>query len=357
MTFKPIFSKTSNHPVIIAGPCSAESEEQVISTAQALAKHPEISFYRASVWKPRTSPGSFEGVGAIGLEWLKTAKAASGLKTCTEVAGASHVEQALSAGIDAVWIGARTTVNPFLIEEIAAALKGTDIPVMVKNPVNPDIELWIGTLERFYRSGITQLAAIHRGFSGFHKGIYRNEPFWEMIFELRRRLPELPIINDPSHLTGNSKLVPGFCQKALDLEADGLMIEVHPCPTKALTDKNQQLTPAEFDHLMQNLVYRKASHDDIHTEIVQLRTQIDEIDVEIIKLLSHRMELVKKIGNLKRQNHLTILQMERWKDVVSSRLNFGDLEGIKKEFLLKVLQTIHEESVRIQSEIFEISEE
>ncbi len=353
MTFNPILPETSGKPIIIAGPCSAESKEQVMTTAQALAKYPEVTFFRASVWKPRTQPGAFEGVGILGLDWLKEVKAITGLRTCIEVAGAAHVEQALAAGIDAVWIGARTTVNPFLIEEIAKALKGTDIPVMVKNPVNPDIDLWIGTIERFYRNDITRLAAIHRGFSGFHKGIYRNEPFWEMIFELRRRLPQLPIINDPSHLTGDSRLVPALCQKALDLEADGLMIEVHPCPEKALTDKNQQLTFEEFARLMQTLVYRKYNDDNIHTEILQLRTQIDEIDIELIKLLAHRMGLVKNIGNIKRQNQLTILQMDRWKDVVASRLNYGQMQGLDKEFLLKILQTIHEESVKVQSDIFE----
>ena len=338
----------SHKPLIIAGPCSAESEEQILTTAYALAKHPQIAFLRASVWKPRTYPGDFEGVGAVGLEWLRKAKEATGLKTCTEVAHAAHVEQAVKSGIDMVWIGARTTVNPFLVEEIAEAVAGYNIPVMVKNPVNPDIDLWIGAIERFIRRGVGQIGAIHRGFSGYRKLMYRNEPFWEIVFELKRRYPNIPVINDPSHLTGDKTLVREMCQKALDLEADGLMIEVHPCPEKALTDQKQQLTFDEFSDLLKSLVYRTHKEDIPSADILKIRAQIDEIDFEIIKLLSHRMRLVREIGDVKHKNGMTILQMERWKDVVETRLALGDAAGVERDFLLKIWQIIHEEALRIQ---------
>jgi len=334
--------------LIIAGPCSAESEEQILTTARALSKHSEVDFLRAGVWKPRTSPEDFEGVGVAGLEWLRKAKAETGLKTCTEVAHAKHVEQAVESGIDMVWIGARTTVNPFLVEEIAEVVAHYAIPVMVKNPVNPDIDLWTGAIERFIRKGVKEIGAIHRGFSGFRKLMYRNEPFWEVVFELKRRYPTLPIINDPSHLTGDKTLIQAMCQKALDLEADGLMIEVHPNPEKALTDKQQQLSFADFSNLLKSLVYYKHKEDTPSTEILKIRTQIDEIDVEIIKLLSRRIALAKEIGAVKRQNHMTILQMERWKDVIETRLILGDTVGIRRDFLLKILQIIHEESLSVQ---------
>ncbi len=351
MTFRPIFPEDS-YPIVIAGPCSAESKEQVLTTAHAVAKNPQVRYFRAGIWKPRTHPGDFEGVGEIGLTWMNQAKEETGLKITTEVATPQHVEKALKAGIDMLWMGARTTVNPFLVEEIASALKGVTIPMMVKNPVNPDINLWIGALERFHRNGATHLAAIHRGFSGFHKGKYRNEPFWEMIFELRRRFPQLPIITDPSHISGNTQLIPALCQKALDLETDGFIIEVHPSPPEALTDKAQQLTPDAFSALLQHLVFRKNNDADHAKELLEMRTEIDEIDTAIIKFLSHRMELSKRIGTYKRDHQLTILQMDRWKEVVESRLNLGDVEGVKREFLLKILQSIHEESIRIQTEIF-----
>jgi chorismate mutase len=337
-----------NKPLIIAGPCSAESEEQILTAARTLSKHPEVDFLRASVWKPRTFPGDFEGVGSVGLEWLRKAKEETGLKTCTEVAHAAHVEQAVKSGIDMVWIGARTTVNPFLVEEIAEAVAGYNVPVMVKNPVNPDIDLWIGAIERFIRKGVDRIGAIHRGFSGYRKLMYRNEPFWEIVFELKRRYSALPIINDPSHLTGDKALVQVMCQKALDLEADGLMIEVHPCPEKALTDKQQQLDFSDFSDLLKTLAYRNPKEDIPSADILKIRTQIDEIDFEIIKLLAHRMELAQEIGKVKRENSMTILQMERWKDVIETRLNFGDTAGVDRDFLLKILQTIHEESLRIQ---------
>jgi len=348
MNIRPILPEKSHKPLIIAGPCSAESEEQILTAAHALSKHPEVDFLRASVWKPRTFPGDFEGVGAIGLEWLRKAKEETGLKTCTEVAHATHVEQAIKSGIDMVWIGARTTVNPFLVEEIAEAVANYDIAVMVKNPVNPDGDLWIGALERFIRKGADRIGAIHRGFSMYRKVMYRNEPFWEIVFELKRHYPTLPVINDPSHLTGDKTLVQAMCQKALDLEADGLMIEVHPHPEKALTDRQQQLSFSDFSNLLKTLVYHNPKENIPSADILKIRTQIDEIDFEIIKLLAHRMELAQKIGDVKRENQMTILQMERWKDVVETRLNFGNTTGLERNFLLKILQTIHEESLRIQ---------
>ena len=335
-------------PLIIAGPCSAESEEQILTSAQYLSRHPEIDFLRASVWKPRTFPGDFEGVGAVGLEWLRKAKEATGLKICTEVAHAAHVEQAVKAGIDMVWIGARTTVNPFLVEEIAEAVAFYNVLVMVKNPINPDIDLWIGAIERFIRRGVEQIGAIHRGFSGYRKLIYRNEPFWEIVFELKRRYPTIPIINDPSHLTGDKALVREMCQKALDLEADGLMIEVHPHPEKALTDQKQQLSFDELSDLLKSLVYRNHKEISPSSDLLKIRTQIDEIDSEIIKLLSHRIGLVREIGDIKHKNRMTILQMERWKEVVETRLALGDAAGVERDFLMKILQIIHEEALRVQ---------
>jgi chorismate mutase len=352
MNIQSVLPEKSHKPLIIAGPCSAESEEQILTATQELSKHPEVDFLRASVWKPRTFPSDFEGVGVAGLEWLKKAKEKTGLKTCTEVAHAAHVEQAVKLGVDMIWIGARTTVNPFLVEEIAEALASYPVPMMVKNPVNPDIDLWIGAIERFIRRGVEQIGAIHRGFSGYRKLIYRNEPFWEIVFELKRRYPTIPIINDPSHLTGDKALVQAMCQKALDLEADGLMIEVHPTPEKALTDQKQQLTFDEFSNLLKSLTYRNHKEDTPSADMLKIRTQIDEIDSEIIKLLSHRMELVEEIGTIKHKNRMTILQMERWKEVIESRLALGDVAGLERNFLLKILQIIHEEALRIQGNLY-----
>jgi len=348
-----VSAKNSYKPVIIAGPCSAESEEQILTTAYALSQHQGVDYLRASVWKPRTFPSDFEGVGSIGLQWLKKAKEKTGLKTCTEVVHASHVEQAVSTGIDMVWIGARTTVNPFLVEEIANEVAQYKIPVMIKNPINPDIDTWIGAIERFIRKGVEQISVIHRGFSGFNKLIYRNEPYWEIVFELKRRYPTIPVINDPSHLTGDKAFVKMMSQKALDLEANGLMIEVHPCPEKALTDQKQQLTFSEFSNLLQSLNFRNHKDNITSTDILKIRAQIDEIDSEIIKFLSRRMKLVREIGEIKHKNHMTILQMERWKDVVETRLALGDTIGIEPAFLMKILQIIHEEAVRVQTDIFE----
>lgn len=250
MKFQPIFPGDPNKFIIIAGPCSAESEEQIMVSARALATYPEVDFFRAGIWKPRTRPGSFEGPGTIGLEWLKRVKIETGLKCCTEIATANHIEHALEAGMDMLWIGARTTVNPFLMDEIASALSGTDIPVFVKNPVNPDLDLWIGAFERLYRRGITRLAAVHRGFSRYGKHIYRNEPLWEIVSDLRKQFPELPLIHDPGHMTGSRSLVPESSIKAIDLCMNGIMTEVHPTPETALSDPLQQLSVKEFDSLL-----------------------------------------------------------------------------------------------------------
>lgn len=352
MKITPFFSK-DDAPLIMAGPCSAESEAQMLETARMLQKHPRVKYFRAGIWKPRSHPGQFEGAKKTGLQWLKRVKDDFGMKTCVEVACRAHVEEALEAGVDLFWIGARTTVNPFLVEETAQAMAGSDIPVMVKNPVNPDLDLWIGAIERFHNHGITKIAAIHRGFSTFHKTKYRNEPFWEIVFELRRKIPDLPIITDPSHLTGNSKWVAELSQKALDLESDGLMLEVHPNPKEALSDKRQQIDFKEFDRLMNTLIFRRKNENRDLMSLSQLRAQIDEIDLEVIKLLADRMKAVDEIGRIKRQNSLTILQKERWNEVVASRLAFGTQEGLDKEFLLPILQLIHEESLKIQSNIFE----
>ena len=342
------------HPLIISGPCSAESKEQVLTTAKALAATGIVNVFRAGMWKPRTRPDSFEGVGESGLAWMKQVKEETGMLTCVEVATPYHIEAAIEYGIDILWIGARTTVNPFSVQEIAEALKGYDIAVMVKNPVNPDLRLWLGALERINLAGIKKLVAIHRGFNAYDSAPYRNAPIWEIPIELMRLCPGLPVICDPSHMAGNAMLLKGIAQQALDLDMDGLMIESHINPKAALSDKEQQITPKELEKLIASLVIRSnlSTNDEFRNKLEKLRFEIDKIDAELIKQLSKRMQVIDRIGHYKKENNVTILQIKRWNSIVKESLELGEKMGIDREFLLKLLRMLHEESIRKQTEIF-----
>lgn len=338
-------------PLVIAGPCSAETREQVLSTAQELAKIPEVKIFRAGLWKPRTRPDGFQGVGARGLQWMQEAGKETGLLTSTEVANPRHVQEALKAGIDILWIGARTAGNPFSIQEVADSLKGVSIPVMVKNPLNPDTNLWIGALERLRQAGISQLAAIHRGFYPYTSSRFRHDPMWEIPIELKRHCPDLPLICDPSHISGKKELIEGVSQRALDLSMDGLMLEVHRDPQSALTDQSQQLTPAELSGLIGRLIVPRADAPaELQSILEELRKEIDELDHDMIRILDRRMEIVRKIGSYKKGHSLSVLQIKRWMDILEDRIERGEQAGLEKEFMLKLLQLIHKEAIRIQSE-------
>jgi len=340
-------------PLLIAGPCSAETEEQLVATAHLLAATGKVTALRAGIWKPRTRPGEFEGIGSIGLEWLKRAKAETGLPTAVEVATAKHVEEALKAGVDILWVGARSTANPFTVQEIADALKGVDIPVMIKNPVNPDLSLWIGALERINNAGVTKLAAIHRGFSSYEKTAFRNEPMWDLAINLKTHAPELPIICDPSHISGNRELIPYVSQKALDMDMQGLMIESHIDPSVAWTDAKQQVTPAALVELIDRLTLRKPEvvNKDVKDKLADLRDNIDKIDDLVIAKLAERMKIVEQIGNYKKDNGITILQVNRWDEILQKRTNYGKALNLNPEFTEKLLELIHGESIRKQTEI------
>jgi chorismate mutase len=331
---------------LLAGPCSAESPEQLLEVAQAMAAQ-GVQALRAGVWKPRTRPNQFEGRGAVALDWLQNVRQETGLALITEVASAAHVEAALAAGIDGLWIGARTTVNPFLVQEIAEALRGAQIPVLVKNPVNPDLALWLGGIERLAAVGITDLAACHRGFSSFGETRYRNSPQWEVPLELRRRHPELPLLGDPSHLAGKRELLRPVAQQMLDLGYDGLMIEVHPAPDSALSDPAQQLTPAAFAELVAALEPRQPDCPDAqyHQALEALRAQIDEADAEWLAALARRLAFVAEVGRLKHARGVQAFQLERWQDVHESRSTWADALGLKPEFVQRLLELLHIESL------------
>jgi chorismate mutase len=348
--------KVTNEPLLISGPCSAETEDQLIATAHLLANTGKVSILRAGIWKPRTRPGEFEGIGSIGLQWLKRASQETGLPTAVEVATARHVEEALAAGVDVLWIGARSTANPFTVQEIADALKGVDIPVMVKNPVNPDISLWCGALERLNNAGIKKLAAIHRGFSSYEKTAFRNEPMWELAIQLKTLCPELPLINDPSHICGNRELIQYISQKALDLDMQGLMIESHFDPSVAWTDAKQQVTPQALSEMMDLLTLRKAESRDkeFSDKLAELRTQIDKLDDQIIQKMAERMKIVEKIGEFKRDNGVTILQVNRWDEIMHKRSSFAQALKLDLNFTSKLLELIHGESIRKQTEIMNV---
>ncbi len=355
LTIDPINTWLSGgkEPLLIAGPCSAETEDQLVSTAHLLARTGKVTALRAGIWKPRTRPGEFEGIGSIGLTWLKRAKEETGLPTAVEVATAKHVEEALASGVDILWVGARSTVNPFTVQEIADALQGTNVPVMVKNPVNPDLSLWIGALERINRAGITKLAAIHRGFSSYEKSAFRNEPMWEMAIQLKTLCPELPIINDPSHICGNRDLIPYIAQKAVDMDMQGLMIESHIDPSVAWTDAKQQVTPAALADLVNDLVLRSAEVRDkaVHDKLAEFRKQIDKLDDQIIQKMAERMAIVEKIGEYKRDNGVTILQVNRWDEILHKRKAFARALKLDVNFASKLLELVHHESIRKQTEI------
>ncbi len=342
----------TDRPLIIAGPCSAESEEQVLSTARALATNSKVSVFRAGIWKPRTRPNYFEGIGEKGLNWLQKVKSETGLKTAIEVASPQHVEQSLKHEIDMLWLGARTVVNPFSVQEIVESLRGVDIPIIIKNPINPDLKLWVGAIERVHQMGIRKIIAVHRGFYALNHKQFRNPPMWELPIGLKRAIPDIPILVDPSHICGKTENIPHISQKAMDLEMDGLMIEVHHNPAEALSDANQQLTPKQLANLLDNLVIReKSGNKEFQDKLTELRTKIDEIDDDLLEILGKRMEVVKEIGSYKKDHHITILQLKRWSFIIENRLKTGINHGLEKQFLQNMLELIHTESMRLQTEI------
>lgn len=341
-----------SHPLVIAGPCSAETEEQVLAIAHQL-KDTDVNYYRAGIWKPRTRPGNFEGVGAIGLKWLQKVKQETGLKTATEVANKAHVDLALEHDVDLLWIGARSTVSPFIVQEIADALAGTDKIVLVKNPVNPDLSLWLGAIERLYASNIKKLGVIHRGFSTYEKSKYRNIPEWQLAIELQSRFPDLPLINDPSHISGRRDLIFDVSQTALDLNFDGLMIETHTDPDNAWSDAAQQVTPARLVQIMKDLRIRKESDQEAeyNSKLNNLRAQIDVIDNQLIEMLGRRMKVSDDIGALKKSRNVAVLQTGRWNAILGSMILEGEARGLSEEFVLKLFKAIHQESINHQEKV------
>lgn len=344
-----------NNPLLIAGPCSLESEKQALDTARLLVKDHRVFIYRGGVWKPRTRPGSFEGVGSIGLEWLQLVKRETGLPVGTEVANAQHTEEALKAGLDVLWIGARSTASPFVVQEIADVVKGSDAVVMVKNPVNPDVQLWIGAIERIYQAGIKNIVAIHRGFTPFRETKYRNYPNWQTVIELRRIMPNLPVICDPSHIAGKRELLYEISQKAFDMGLEGLMIESHIDPSCALSDASQQLTPEDLGKLLDRLIIRheNANNPDFENRLDMLRNRIDAIDAELLEMLASRVQIVKQIGRYKKENNVTALQINRWAQLMENRVNLGKKLDLNDTFVKILFQLIHEDSVRMQTEIMD----
>lgn len=323
-----------------------------METAIGVAAIPQVKIFRAGIWKPRTRPGAFEGVGTIGLKWMQKAREQTGLLLTVEVANPRHVEEALDHGIDILWIGARTVVNPFSVQEIGEAIGNRDTPVMVKNPLNPDLKTWLGAIERLNRMGLKKIIAVHRGFSFFNRSPYRNAPMWEIPIELKRLCPNLPIIVDPSHICGNRELIPGTMQKALDLEMNGLMIETHSNPSKALTDKNQQVTPAQLKDLILKLILRREADNSEFSHILgELRSEIDKLDEELIDILARRMNVVEEIGTYKKVNKITILQLKRWSQLTNDRIEAGIKLGLTREFILKLLETVHEEGIQRQIDV------
>ncbi len=340
------------HPLVIAGPCSAETEQQVLAIAHEL-KDTDVNYYRAGIWKPRTRPGNFEGVGAIGLKWLQEVKKETGLKTATEVANKNHVDLALEHDVDLLWIGARSTVSPFIVQEIADALKGTDKIVLVKNPVNPDLSLWLGAVERLYKSDIKKLGVIHRGFSSYRKTKYRNIPEWQMAIELQTKFPDLPLINDPSHICGKRDMIFDVSQTALDLNYDGLMIETHIDPDNAWSDAAQQVTPKTLIQIMEDLRIRKVTDQEAEyrSKLGNLRAQIDVIDNQLLDILGKRMEVSDEIGQLKKDRNVAVLQTNRWNAILGKMILEGETKGLSEEFVLRMFKAIHQESINHQEKI------
>jgi chorismate mutase len=341
-----------DHPLVIAGPCSAETEEQVLQIAREL-KDSDVSIFRAGIWKPRTRPGGFEGVGAIGLKWLQKAKAETGLLMAVEVANATHVKLALEHDIDVLWIGARTTVNPFAVQEIADALEGTDKIVLVKNPVNPDLALWIGGVERLYKANIKKLGVIHRGFSTYEKTKYRNIPEWQIPIDLQNRFPDLPLICDPSHITGKRDMIQEVSQQALDMNFDGLIIETHIDPDNAWSDAAQQVTPTMLKQIFENLKVRNESDEtgEYNSKMNGLRSQIDEFDAKLLEVLGNRMKVADKIGQLKKEKNVAILQNKRWNEILGAMILKGEEKGLSHDFVMHLFKAIHQESISHQEKV------
>ena len=350
-------SEVCKRPLVIAGPCSAESEEQVMVTARELSEM-GIKIFRAGIWKPRTRPSAFEGVGVAGLPWLKRVKEETGMLTTTEVANVKHVYEALKHGVDILWIGARTTANPFAVQEIADTISGMDIPVMVKNPVNPDVELWIGAIERLYGAGIKRIVAIHRGFSVFTRTEFRNHPHWQIPIELKRRIPNLPLITDPSHICGSRERLYDISQEAMDLNFDGIIIESHPDPDKALSDPKQQVTPADLKKLLDRIILRRSDLDNgLALTIGEYRAEIDKLDDQIIDIFEQRMQIADRIGEYKKEHNVAILQSKRWDSILNKRLEMGLRKGLSNEFVTRVFRAIHQESINHQARIMNIEPE
>jgi chorismate mutase len=347
---RTLFTKKGDRPFLIAGPCSAETEEQVMETARGLLEA-DIDLFRSGIWKPRTRPGVFEGQGNTALPWLKRVKDELGLRTTIEVATAYQVEKALKFGIDVLWIGARSTANPFSVQEIANALQGVDIPVMVKNPTNPDLELWIGAIERVQSAGIKQIAAVHRGFSVYSRSLFRNEPYWEIPIELRRRMPDIPLFCDNSHICGNREDLKDVAQYALDLNYDGLMTETHCIPDRALSDAQQQITPAAYARLISELVFKRETSDDLEflEHLRSIRDQIDDLDLEVLDLLARRMKLSEAIGVHKKHNNISVLQVARWNEILEKAKDIGRQKGLSEGFISHYLSAVHQESIAKQA--------
>jgi chorismate mutase len=345
----------NKRPLIISGPCSAETEEQVIATAQRLAATGKIDMLRAGIWKPRTKPGMFEGVGAKGLPWLQQAKKLTGLLTTVEVATAKQVQDALTFDVDVLWIGARTTVNPFSVQEVADALRGVHVPVMIKNPINPDLELWSGAVERVGRAGVKNIGLIHRGFSSYGNTEYRNAPMWHLAIEMKLKYPGMPFINDPSHICGRRDILLDTMQKAIDLDYDGLMIESHIDPDNAWSDAKQQVTPEQLNEMLDRITWRKEdiNSEAYHAALEKLRQQINQLDDELMQILGQRMKVAEQIGNYKRENNITILQTNRWNEIIERAFIKGDRLGLSKEFITRYFDAVHMESINHQKKIMD----
>lgn len=340
-------------PLIISGPCSAETEEQVLQTATRLAATGKVDILRAGIWKPRTRPGSFEGIGTKGLPWLQQARKASGLPVAVEVATGKQVEDALHFDVDVLWIGARTTVNPFSVQEVADALKGVDVPVLIKNPINPDLELWIGAVERVAKAGIKNIGLIHRGFSSYGNTEYRNAPMWHLAIEMKRRNPDMLLINDPSHICGRRDILLDVAQKAIDLDFDGLIIESHIDPDNAWSDAKQQVTPERLGEMISSIIWRKEdiSSEELHAAMEKMRQQINQLDDELLLLLGQRMKVADKIGQYKKDNNITILQTNRWNAILDRAFAKGEQLGLSREFITKYFDAVHMESINHQNKI------
>ena len=349
----PISTVLEKRPLIISGPCSAETEEQVLETARQLAETGKVDILRAGIWKPRTRPGSFEGIGTKGLPWLQKAKSQTGLPTAVEVASGKQVEDALHFDVDVLWIGARTTVNPFSVQEVADALRGANVPVLIKNPINPDLELWTGAVERVAKAGISQIGLIHRGFSSYGNTEFRNAPMWHLAIEMKRRNPEMMIINDPSHICGRRDILLDVAQKAIDLDFDGLMIESHINPDSAWSDAKQQVTPDRLAEMLNTIIWRKEdiSSEEYHAALERLRQQINHLDDELMQLLGQRMKIADAIGDFKKNNNITILQTNRWNEILERAYVKGQGLGLSKDFITKYFDAVHMESINHQNKV------